>query len=50
MEHQIKYGPAFAVVTLSLDSGESVMTEAGAMVSMSPGSRCRPARAAPAVC
>src|SRR6478735_1136690 len=37
MEHEIKYGPAYAVATLSLDSGESVRAEAGAMVSMSPG-------------
>ena len=37
MEHRIEYGPAYALVTLSLQSGESVMTEAGAMVMMSPG-------------
>jgi uncharacterized protein (TIGR00266 family) len=37
MEHTIQYGPAFAMATLSLEAGESVMTEAGAMVSMSPG-------------
>jgi uncharacterized protein (TIGR00266 family) len=37
MEHRIECGSAFAVVTLSLDAGDSVMTEAGAMVSMTPG-------------
>jgi uncharacterized protein (TIGR00266 family) len=37
MEHRIQYGPAYALATLSLDSGDSVMAEAGAMVSMSPG-------------
>jgi uncharacterized protein (TIGR00266 family) len=37
MEHQIQYGPAFAMATLSLQAGESVKAEAGAMVSMSPG-------------
>jgi uncharacterized protein (AIM24 family) len=37
MEHRIQYGPAYAMATLSLGVGESVRTEAGAMVSMSPG-------------
>jgi uncharacterized protein (TIGR00266 family) len=37
MEHRIQYGPAYALATLSLTAGESVMAEAGAMVSMSPG-------------
>ena len=37
MQHQIDYGPAYALITLSLDAGDSVMTEAGAMVSMTPG-------------
>ena len=29
MEHRIQYGPAYALATLSLVAGESVMTEAG---------------------
>ncbi len=37
MEHRIQYGPAYTLATLSLTAGESVMAEAGAMVSMSPG-------------
>src|SRR5436853_453973 len=30
MQHQIDYGPAYALITLSLDAGDSVMTEGGA--------------------
>ena len=37
MQHSIEYGPAYALARLSLDAGDSVMTEAGAMVSMRPG-------------
>jgi uncharacterized protein (TIGR00266 family) len=37
MQHSIEYGPAYALARLSLEAGDSVMTEAGAMVSMSPG-------------
>jgi uncharacterized protein (TIGR00266 family) len=37
MQHRIEYGPAFSLVTLTLDAGDSVRTEAGAMVSMTPG-------------
>jgi uncharacterized protein (TIGR00266 family) len=36
VEHEIKYGPAYALATLTLERGESVRTEAGAMVSMGP--------------
>ncbi|HXY94811.1 MAG TPA: TIGR00266 family protein [Acidimicrobiia bacterium] len=36
MEHEIQYGPAYALATLTLDPGESVRAEAGAMVSMGP--------------
>lgn len=36
METRIEYGPAFAQATLVLQAGESVMSEAGAMVAMSP--------------
>jgi uncharacterized protein (TIGR00266 family) len=36
MQHRIEYGPAFALVTIEMDNGESVRTEAGAMVSMTP--------------
>ena len=37
MEHQIDYRPSFALLTLSLDAGEAVRTEAGSMVSYSDG-------------
>jgi uncharacterized protein (TIGR00266 family) len=37
MQHTIQYGPAYALAKLSLDAGDSVMAEAGAMVSMSSG-------------
>ena len=36
MQHDIQYGHAYALATLTLEAGESVRTEAGAMVSMSP--------------
>lgn len=36
METRVEYGPAFAQATLVLQAGESVMSEAGAMVAMSP--------------
>lgn len=37
MHHEIDYRPSFALLTLSLDAGESVRAEAGAMVSYSDG-------------
>jgi len=36
MEYQIKYSPAYALLEVSLDSNETVVAEAGAMVYMSP--------------
>lgn len=36
MQHEILYGPAYALARIRLDPGESVQAEAGAMVSMSP--------------
>ena len=35
METDIRYGPAYSLAFLRLDAGETVMAEAGAMVSMS---------------
>jgi uncharacterized protein (TIGR00266 family) len=37
MDHTIDYRPSFALLTISLDAGESVRAEAGAMVSYSDG-------------
>ncbi|KAB1197360.1 MULTISPECIES: TIGR00266 family protein [Haloferax] len=37
MDHSIEYRPAFALLTVSLDEGESIRSEAGAMVSYSDG-------------
>ncbi|MFC7204681.1 TIGR00266 family protein [Haloferax namakaokahaiae] len=37
MEYEIEYRPSFALVTVSLEQGESVRSEAGAMVSYSDG-------------
>ncbi|MFC7130057.1 TIGR00266 family protein [Haloferax chudinovii] len=37
MDHSIEYRPSFALLTVSLDAGESVRSEAGAMVSYSDG-------------
>jgi uncharacterized protein (TIGR00266 family) len=37
MHHEIDYRPSFALLTLSLDAGESIRAEAGAMVSYSDG-------------
>lgn len=37
MRYHIEHGPAFAVARVELDPGESIKTEAGAMVSMSTG-------------
>jgi len=37
MEHEIRYRPSFALLDLSLDRGESVRAEAGAMVTHSSG-------------
>ncbi|WP_410765754.1 TIGR00266 family protein [Haloferax sp. DFSO60] len=37
MDYEIEYRPSFALVTVSLEQGESVRSEAGAMVSYSDG-------------
>ena len=37
MRTEVSYSPAFAMATVSLDQGESVKAEAGAMMAMSPG-------------
>jgi uncharacterized protein (TIGR00266 family) len=37
MEHEIDHRPSFALLTLTLDPGEAVRTEAGSMVSFSDG-------------
>ncbi|WP_424007782.1 TIGR00266 family protein [Haloferax denitrificans] len=37
MDHSIEYRPSFALLTVSLDEGESLRSEAGAMVSYSDG-------------
>jgi uncharacterized protein (TIGR00266 family) len=37
MQHEVLYGPAFALGVINLDAGESIQAESGAMVSMSPG-------------
>ncbi len=36
MKHQILYQPSYSLAVVSLDQGEQIMTESGAMVSMSP--------------
>ena len=36
MRHQILYQPSFSLAVVSLERGEQIMTESGAMVSMSP--------------
>lgn len=36
MKHQILYQPSYSLAVVSLDRGEQLMTESGAMVSMSP--------------
>lgn len=36
MRHQILYQPSFSLALVSLERGEQIMTESGAMVSMSP--------------
>lgn len=36
MRYEIECSPAFAVVTIGLDAGESVVAEGGAMIEMSP--------------
>jgi uncharacterized protein (TIGR00266 family) len=36
MKHQILYQPSYSLAVLSLERGEQVVTESGAMVSMSP--------------
>jgi uncharacterized protein (TIGR00266 family) len=37
MDHEIEYRPSFALLTVTLDPGESVRAEAGSMVSYSDG-------------
>ena len=37
MQHEILYKPAYTLVEMKLDAGESIEAEAGAMVYMSPG-------------
>ncbi|MGM0592031.1 MAG: TIGR00266 family protein [Halobacteriota archaeon] len=37
MDHAIDYRPSYALLTVSLDAGESIRSEAGAMVSYSDG-------------
>ncbi len=37
MKNTIEYGPAYAMATVDLDSGEAVTVEAGSMVGMSDG-------------
>ncbi|KAB1186792.1 MULTISPECIES: TIGR00266 family protein [Haloferax] len=37
MDHTIEYRPSFALLTVSLDQGESIRSEAGAMVSYADG-------------
>ena len=36
MKHQILYQPSYSLAVVSLEAGEQIMTESGAMVSMSP--------------
>jgi uncharacterized protein (TIGR00266 family) len=36
MKHQVLYQPSYSLAVVSLDAGEQLMTESGAMVSMSP--------------
>ena len=36
MRHEVKYQPSYALALVTLDPGESIQAEAGAMVSMSP--------------
>ncbi|MFB6155229.1 MAG: TIGR00266 family protein [Haloferacaceae archaeon] len=37
MQHEIDYRPSFALLTVSLETGESILAEAGSMVSYSDG-------------
>ncbi len=37
MEHELEFGPAYSLLTVKLDAGESVRAESGAMVSMRGG-------------
>lgn len=37
MDHDVEFRPSFALLTIDLDAGESVRTEAGSMVSYSDG-------------
>ena len=36
MKHEILYQPSYSLAVVSLEQGESIMAESGAMVSMSP--------------
>ena len=36
MRHEILYQPSFSLAVVSLERGESIMAESGAMISMSP--------------
>jgi uncharacterized protein (TIGR00266 family) len=37
MKHEVLYKPSYSLAVLSLDRGEEIVAESGAMVSMSPG-------------
>lgn len=37
MQHEIKYKPAYTLLEINLEAGESIEAESGAMVYMSPG-------------
>lgn len=39
MRYEIRYSPSYALAIISLDAGEAIQAEAGAMVSMSDGIR-----------
>jgi len=43
LRHQILYQPSFSLAVVSLERGEQIMTESGAMVSMSPTIRLQAA-------
>lgn len=37
MQHEVRYNPAYSLLEVELETGESIEAEAGAMVYMSPG-------------
>jgi uncharacterized protein (AIM24 family) len=39
MEHEVLYRPSYSLLKISLEHGEAISAEAGAMVSMSSGTR-----------